>query len=1015
MIAWVFVTATEMTSADDSLYEGYIGNTEPRSPAEELKSFRLPPGFEIQLVVAEPQIYKPLNLSFDRRGRLWVSNTIEYPFAVEENGRKSRDRITILEDHDGDGRADRVKTFADDLVIPIGVVPIHGGAVVFSIPKIYKLLDHDGDDREDERVELYRGFGQVDTHGLVNAFTVGLDGWIYACHGFANRSHVTGTGDWSTDVVSGNTVRFRPDGTRLELHTHGQVNPFGLAFDSYGSLFSTDCHTRPIYQLIRGASYPRFGDPHDGLGFGPDVCAHEHSSTGISGIVYYDANQFPPEYKDVVFTGNPVTYRIECDRLERRGATYEVHHRPDLLTSDDEWFRPVDLELGPEGALYIADFYNRIIGHYEAPLTHPGRDRERGRIWRVIYRPNDAGRQHIDRQSTDVTKATIPDLIKTLGDPNLVMRKAAQLQLIEHHGAASTPELLRVTRRGIETGRSPLQVAHALWCLEHLGRLERELLRRASAHPDPRVRVHVLQILAARPALREGERALLLQGLSDDDGVVQNAAVQALTEHPRNDHARTLIDFIETVPVSDVILLHTTRVALREQLRLASSWATLAAGSLSADDTEAILDVIFGVHTPESAAYLLTHVSTAAAAGKLAPQREALYVPYLARYLEPNALPQLVAWINKQRGVDGDASAQLAIVGQAIRERELTASAEILQLVAPLASAALSSTDDTRISSGLTLTTNFRLTNLQDQVRRLARDRDRSDGVRAAAYETLFRFDTTAALPELESLLFDGSENDRLRERAVSLLGNLRQQTANKILARALSIVPLNLGKRIRDYLARSLEGGELLIAELVSGRASPQLLLTRGLQPQLERLGMKGLNDIIPPMLAELPDPIAEFQELVDSRRSSFGESKPDVVRGAEVFAKHCAPCHSIAGKGGRSAPQLDGVGIRGLDRLLEDILDPNRNIDQAFRASLVVLKSGVSYSGLARDDGGSVLTLVKADGKEERIPKSEIALREVLTTSPMPSNFVEVVTRDDFNHLLGYLLQQKAPPARR
>ena len=195
------------------------------------------------------------------------------------------------------------------------------------------------------------------------AFTPGFDGWVYACHGYANRSTIKGKAGRALTMQSGNTYRLRADGGALEQYTWGQVNPFGLCLDPRGNLYSADCHSQPIYQLLRGGYYPSFGKPHDGLGFAPEMISHYRGSTAIAGVVYYAADHFPPEYQGTIFVGNVVTNRINHDTLERHGSTYRAIRQPDFLRSDDPWFRPVYAKLGPDGALYVPCLHNRIIGH----------------------------------------------------------------------------------------------------------------------------------------------------------------------------------------------------------------------------------------------------------------------------------------------------------------------------------------------------------------------------------------------------------------------------------------------------------------------------------------------------------------------------------------------------------------------------------------------------------------------------------------------------------------------------
>ena len=267
-------------------------------------------------------------------------------------------------------------------------------------------------------------------------------------------------GDSEITMTSGNVYRIKPDGSRIEYVTHGQVNPFGLTFDPLGNLYSCDCHSRPVYQLLKGAYYPSFGRPDDGLGFGPELLTHDHGSTAIAGITYYAADQFPPEYRGNTFIGNVVTNRVNRDRMESHGSTYKGIEMPDFLKCDDPWFRPVDIKLGPDGALYVADFYNRIIGHYEVPLNHPGRDHTKGRIWRIVYRGTDG--QTKLKPFRDLTTATTPELIGELNNTNLAVRMQTTEQLIAR---ASEPATVESVQHVVEQGTS-FEKAHAMWVLE---------------------------------------------------------------------------------------------------------------------------------------------------------------------------------------------------------------------------------------------------------------------------------------------------------------------------------------------------------------------------------------------------------------------------------------------------------------------------------------------------------------------------------------------------------------------
>ncbi|HBE68130.1 MAG TPA: hypothetical protein DDW52_08270, partial [Planctomycetaceae bacterium] len=392
----------------------------------EQAGFHLPPGFSIDLFASEPMIAKPLNMAWDKKGRLWVTSTTEYPYPAKDGNGK--DQVLVLEDTDGDGSADKRTVFADGLNIPMGLLPLQDGAIVFSIPNLVRYYDDDGDLRADRQEVLLGPFDTSrDTHGMVNALRRGDDGWVYACHGFNNRSTITDKSGDSIYLESGNVFRFTPDGQHVELYTRGQVNPFGMTRDAWGRWYTADCHSKPLTALLAGGCYQSFSRPHDGLGFAPEMMQHLHGSTAISGVHLYDQSQFPAAYRNRFYSGNVMTSRINCNRLLRSGATVTAAEAADFLTSDDPWFRPVDIQVGPDESLYVADFYNKIIGHYEVPLDHPGRDRTSGRIWRISYAENTTRQSPSLQHDTD-DLSTVEDLVDAAqnGSP-LVSARAYRL------------------------------------------------------------------------------------------------------------------------------------------------------------------------------------------------------------------------------------------------------------------------------------------------------------------------------------------------------------------------------------------------------------------------------------------------------------------------------------------------------------------------------------------------------------------------------------------------------------
>jgi putative membrane-bound dehydrogenase-like protein len=967
-----------------------VRETEALTPAEEQTKLHVPPGFEIQLFASEPMINKPINMAFDARGRLWVSSTVEYPYAADKGRwsdpqgthvKGSRDAIKILEDTDGDGKADKVTDFANELNIPTGVLPWHkpehkAGCIAWSIPNIWYFADTDGDDKADHHEILFGPLGyEKDTHGMCSSFRLGLDGWVYATHGFNNTSRIEVRADrWRDDgrmtnsripndernpnatnpkssdssfeprhsfgipyssfdipgrrleLQSGNVFRFRPDGSKVERYTSGQVNPFGLAWDRYGNLYSADCHSSPIYQLIRGACYPSFGKPHDGLGFAPVMCQHTHGSTGICGIVYIDGGVWGPEWDDHTFVGNVVTSTVNHDHVTFTGSTPKANEQPDFLTSDDPWYRPVDLQLGPDNALYIADFYNKIIGHYEVPLDHPGRDKERGRIWRVVKTTGTSKRQ----------ASAIPDL---------------------------------------SDWRSALQ------------------------NPSP---------------------------------FVQRAILAKMLDTPEIEALPLLVGNTQKTPVDDVSLALAYRIAIREHLKLA--------GAFDRIDTTAhdqIAEIAPAVPTADAAAFLLRRLQNAAS---ITPT----ILTHIARHGDPVLLPQAIA-LAKQSTLQNSTPPLpiLTALHDGLSERGMPPPSELLAWAQELSTQLLNSTAKQPTPAWTTLgdakwslqprklANDTETTVLQSMVKGGGEEESRTGTLKSKTFGAPAKlslwinghrgFPATKA-HEKNLVRVVEAESGRELARAFPPRSDTAKLTVFDLAAHVgkpvrLEVIDGDNGKAYAWLGITGIEPAMVSVNDFESADTTRESLKTLAimLQHSAPAVLREKLAAYMPPRPAPPPLPVSAEQRkqldtLIAARVDAYAKAKPDVEVGANVFKMNCATCHQIKGEGGLIGPQLDGIGARGPERLCEDILDPNRNVDAHFHLHMLTLKDGSTLAGFLKAELGQIQLLADATGKEHRIAKKDIAKTEVSPISLMPPTFGQTMDEATFIDLLGYLLNEKA-----
>ena len=537
-MTWAKVKAAAPAKADAPKKKdiGYNAVQGVRRTAEEQrKLFHLPEGFEIELFAQEsPGFGKFVLLVFDQQGRAWSSTALEYPVDANENPAaaealyksKARDKVIVF-DRPFAGGVQEPRVFADGLAIPEGVLPYRDGAIVQHGHDIVFLRDTDGDGQADKREVLLTGFGVQDSHLFPHQFTRAPGGWFWLAQGAFNSGKVTTTKGETVDFPSTRMARFRPDGSFFEPTSVGPCNIWGLVLTGEGEAFIQEANDYgyPVMPFHEYALYPGCADrlaKSYQPPFPVQAPQFKLGGTGLSGLALSDPGVWPKGYADVMYVANPITSKVNAIQMKRDGAGYSLEKLADLVTCDDPFFRPIAMTMGPDGCLYVIDWYNKIISHNEVARNHPDRDKQSGRIWRI--KP----KGYVSPAIPDYTKLSSADLIARLGARIVGDAHLAWQTLADRAPEAATTAALRALAQ--DEAADGARRIQALWVLGWQKQHPVDLVAGLLKSPNRNVRREAVSVLRYAAAPDAAQLALLAGLRADPDAEVRQAAIKTLGE-----------------------------------------------------------------------------------------------------------------------------------------------------------------------------------------------------------------------------------------------------------------------------------------------------------------------------------------------------------------------------------------------------------------------------------------------------------------------------------------------------
>lgn len=977
---------------------GAVGDpsSKPLAVDASLRTFTVPDDLVLETVLAEPVVRQPVHISFDERGRMWVVQYLQYPFPAglkvikydehlravfdktplpPPHGERGRDKITIHEDTDGDGQYDKHKTFVDGLNIATSCAVGRGGVWVLNPPYLLFYPDVNQDDVPDsDPVVHLEGFGLEDTHAVANSLAWGPDGWLYGATGSTTHSYIKRPGlDKEPTHFKGQAIwRYHPVDKRFEIFAEGGGNTFCVEFDKHGRLFSghNGGDTRGFH-YVQGGYYQKSWGKHGELtnphayGFFPQM-KHEKTERFSHCLIIYEGGALGERYEGKMFAPVPLHNYVALSEVLPDGSTFQTRDIEKVITTTDRWFRPVDIKAGPDGAVYIADWYDTRLTHVDPKDTW---DRAHGRIYRLRRKAAPIARVR------DLRQASVAELASVLQSSTNKERRQTALRLLYDRGPEAVKEYLRTPeaeaafKDDSEAGALIANAAELLaedslqidWskstprarelAVRFMGnqpkladRLAEPLARLAASEQD----VHVRSQLASTAKRLPGKQGLpILRALAHHD------------EDARDPHLPLLIWWgIESKAVSDreqVLELFNSPDSYQHPILRDTVMGRLArryAAQPTPENLAAVAALLERAPGPAERKILLDGVSEAFAGRSLSALPKEVAQAMLAAAGEANT-PVTIAL----RARLGDAEA-LAQVVKFVQNDDPSVKAQRITYLELLGEIGSPATVPVLLDAAL---------------------KSRWHSVRRAALTALQRFDD----PQIGKQLIDGygqlPADQEVRPTAIDVLASRKNWAVALVDAVAEKRIPasdvaVEVVERLRLHGDPHID--ELLPRLFGRTRATPQ-----------EKL-----------------DEIAKVRQLLDG-------GSGNALAGKELFNQSCAKCHQLFGEGGKIGPDLTGYERDNLDFLLLSVIDPSAFIREEYTTFQTLTDDGLVLAGFITERGEQTITMQTSDRGEVILDKGSIEDGpRAIPASLMPERLLADYSDQQIRDLFAYL-RRKAP----